>query len=334
MRAWWVEEPGPIDGHPLRFGERGDPVPGPGELLVRVSVCGVCRTDLHLSEGDLRPHRPNTIPGHEVVGRVTALGPGAHRFTVGDRVGIAWLRSTCGVCRFCTSDRENLCTSPSFTGWDADGGYAELATCPEDYAYAIPEQFTDAEAAPLLCAGIIGYRALRRAALPKGGRLGIYGFGGSAHLAAQVALYEGATVHVMTRSKPAQQLALDLGASSAGDAYDAPPEPLDAAILFAPAGGLVPVALRALDRGGILAIAGIHLTDIPTLVYATDLFEEREVRSVTANTRRDGKEFLALAARIPLRPTVTEYPLERAHDALGDLAHDRLTGAAVLDLGT
>lgn len=334
MRAWWVEQPGPIDEGPLRFGESIDPLPGPGEILVEVAVCGVCRTDLHLAEGDLAPHRPRTVPGHEIVGRVVACGPGATRFQIGTRVGIAWLRSTCGTCRFCTSGRENLCLSPSFTGWDADGGYADLAVAPEDYTYALPDAFSDVDAAPLLCAGIIGYRALRRAALPSGGRLGIYGFGGSAHLAAQVALYEGATVHVFTRSKDAQRLALELGAASAGDSDDEPPEPLDAAILFAPAGDLVPVALRALDRGGTLAIAGIHLTDIPVLRYATDLFQERQVRSVTANTRRDGEEFLSIAARIPIRPTVTPYPLAHADQALSDLAHDRLVGAAVLEVGT
>jgi propanol-preferring alcohol dehydrogenase len=332
VRAWWVERPGPVDTGPLQYGERPAPVPGPGEILVDVHVCGVCRTDLHLAEGDLRPHRTTTIPGHEVVGAVRARGPGASRFSIGDRVGIAWLRSTCGACRFCTGGRENLCVAPAFTGWDADGGYAELAVVHEDYAYAIPSQFSDRDAAPLLCAGIIGFRALRRAALPPGGRLGIYGFGGSAHLAAQVALYEGATVHVMTRSRDAQRLALELGASSAGDADAMPPEPLDAAILFAPVGWLVPVALRALDRGGTLSIAGIHLSDIPPLHYATDLFEERQVRSVTANTRADGEDFLAIAARIPIRPATTLYPLEHADDALRDLAHDRLTGAGVLQI--
>jgi propanol-preferring alcohol dehydrogenase len=274
------------------------------------------------------------VPGHEVVGHVVARGPQAARFEIGERIGVAWLRSTCGVCRFCTSDRENLCVAPSFTGWDFDGGYADLVVVPEAFAYAIPEVFSDADAAPLLCAGIIGYRALRRASLPVGGRLGIYGFGGSAHLAAQVALHEGATVHVLTRSTDAQRLALDLGAASAGGADSEPPEPLDAAILFAPVGDLVPVALRALDRGGTLAIAGIHLSDIPALNYASDLFQERQVRSVTANTRRDGREFLEIAARIPILPTVTPYPLEQADRALADLAHDRLIGAAVLEVGT
>ena len=332
MKAWWVERPGPIDSNPMMFGDRPPPVPATGEILVDVSVCGVCRTDLHLAEGDLQPHRSNTVPGHEVVGRVAALGDGATRFALGDRVGIAWLRSTCGRCRFCASGRENLCASPLFTGWDADGGYADKAVVPEAYAYAIPPAFSDTDAAPLLCAGIIGFRALRRAELPDGGRLGIYGFGGSAHLAAQVALHEGATVHVLTRSKRAQRLALDLGCASAGDADAMPPEPLDAAILFAPVGSLVPTALAALDRGGTLAIAGIHLSDVPVLNYQAHLFQERQVRSVTANTRADGEEFLAIAARIPIRPTVVPYPLSRADRALCDLAADRLTGAAVLEV--
>jgi len=332
MQAWWVEHPGPIDGTPLRFGERPEPAVGPRDVLVEVSVCGVCRTDLHLAEGDLAPHRPATIPGHEIVGRVVARGAKARRFEIGSRVGIAWLRQTCGICRFCHGGRENLCVAPAFTGWDADGGYAERAVVHEDFAYALPDVFDDAEAAPLLCAGIIGYRALRRAALPPGGRLGIYGFGASAHLAAQVARYEGASVHVMTRSLDAQRLALDLGVDSAQGATDEPPEPLDAAILFAPAGDLVPVALRALDRGGTLSIAGIHLSTIPPLDYDTELFEERQVRSVTANTRQDGAELLALAAQIPIRPTVVRYPLARAAEALADLAHDRLTGAAVIEV--
>jgi len=328
--AWWVERPGPIDTGPLRSGDRPDPVPQPGEVLVRVAACGVCRTDLHLAEGDLAPHRPNTVPGHEVVGRVIARGRDAHRFAVGDRIGIAWLRSTCGHCVFCRSGRENLCVSPAFTGWDADGGYAELAVVPENYAYAIPESFSDTDAAPLLCAGIIGYRALRRSALPKEGRLGIYGFGASAHLAAQVALHEGATVHVMTRAPDARRLAKELGAASVQGADDEPPEKLDAAILFAPVGDLVPAAMAALDRGGTLAVAGIHLTDIPGLQYQKHLFQERQLRSVTANTRRDGEELLALAAEIPIRPTVVPYPLEQADRALADMVHDKLTGAAVL----
>jgi propanol-preferring alcohol dehydrogenase len=330
MRAWVVETPGPVDGQPLRLVEREAPLPGPGEVRVAVSVCGVCRTDLHLAEGDLTPHAPAVVPGHEVVGVVDALGPGATRFAVGERIGIAWLRHTCGVCRFCVRGDENLCLAPRFTGWDADGGYAEHAVVDERYAYRLPERFGDEEVAPLLCAGIIGYRALKRAALPEGGRLGIYGFGGSAHLAAQVALAQGATVHVLTRSPDARRLALELGAASAGDTYDAPPEPLDAAIVFAPVGDIVPVALEALDRGGTCAIAGIHLSDVPALDYQRHLFQERQVRSVTANTRADGEEFLALAERIGITVHTEAYPLDRADEALADLAHDRVTGAAVL----
>ena len=241
-----------------------------------------------------------------------------------------WLAHTCGTCRFCLSGRENLCLAPRFTGWDIDGGYAEYAVVDEAYAYALPDAFDDVEAAPLLCAGIIGYRALQRANLPDGGRLGIYGFGGSAHLTAQVALARGARVHVMTRSAEAQQLALELGAASAGDADAPPPEPLDAAILFAPVGTLVPPALAALDRGGTLAIAGIHLSDIPPLQYQEHLFEERTLQSVTANTRRDGEEFLAEAARIRLRVSAVPYPMAHADDALRDLHDDKVNGAAVL----
>jgi propanol-preferring alcohol dehydrogenase len=330
MKAWVVRHPGPIDGDALAFVERAVPVPGPGEVRVRVTVCGVCRTDLHLAEGDLAPHGHDVIPGHEVVGVVDEIGEQTSRFSVGDRIGIAWLRATCGACRFCLRGDENLCVEPRFTGWDFDGGYAEYAIIDERFAYAIPAAFSDEEAAPLLCAGIIGFRALRRAALPPGGRLGIYGFGASAHLAAQVAMAEGATVHVMTRSSDARVLARDLGVASAGDTLDAPPEPLDSAIIFAPAGEIVPTALAALDRGGTLAIAGIHLSDIPRLRYADHLFQERQLRSVTANTRRDGEEFLTVAARISIRVEVTPYPLAHADEALRDLAHDRVSGAAVL----
>jgi propanol-preferring alcohol dehydrogenase len=317
---------------PLVAADRPDPVPGRGEVLLKVRVCGVCRTDLHLAEGDLTPRHAGVIPGHEVVGEVIGQGPGAARFGIGERVGVAWLGGTCGACRFCLRGQENLCLSPTFTGWDRDGGYAELITVAENFAYRIPETFSDEEAAPLLCAGIIGYRALTRAELPIGGRLGIYGFGGSAHLAAQIALYRGARVYVMTRSAQARALALDLGATFAGGAEEQPPDPLDAAILFAPAGGLVPVALRALDRGGTLAVAGIHLSDIPSLHYADELFEERQLRSVTANTRADGEEFFRIAAEIPLRPTTVAYPFEAADRALRDLAEDRITGAAVLHM--
>jgi propanol-preferring alcohol dehydrogenase len=297
---------------------------------MRVTASAVCRTDLHLAEGDLAPRRARITPGHEVVGTVVQCGHQAGGFAVGDRAGVAWLRGTCGACRYCTRGAENLCPQSTYTGWDADGGYAEFCVVPAAYAYHLPAGYPDTELAPLLCAGIIGFRALRRSRLPPGGRLGIYGFGASAHLAAQVAIAEGATVHVMTRSAAARDLALALGAASAGSASDPPPDPLDAAIIFAPAGGLVPTALAALDRGGTLAIAGIHLSDVPALRYQEHLFYERSVCSVTANTRRDGREFLDLAGRHRLRVSVTEYALDDADRALADLAADRVTGAAVL----
>jgi propanol-preferring alcohol dehydrogenase len=330
MRAWAVDKPGPIDTGPLVRVDRAEPHPGPGEVRIKVSACGVCRTDLHLAEGDLQPHRQGTIPGHQVVGTVDERGPETDRFEEGDRIGIAWLRHTDNTCRFCTRGDENLCVDPKFTGWDADGGYADYAVVPEAYAYVLPDVFDDVHVAPLLCAGIIGYRALRRANLPVNGRLGIYGFGASAHLAAQVAMFEGATVHVMTRDEEAQRLALELGAASAQGAADPPPEPLDAAILFAPVGTLVPPALEALDRGGTLSIAGIYLTDIPSLNYDRDLFEERTLTSVTANTRADGEAFLDIAARIPIQTMTRIYEFDEADRALADLAHGRITGVAVV----
>lgn len=328
--AWVVERPGPIGSAPLRRVQRPVADPGPGELLVQVSACGVCRTDLHLAEGDLPPHRARCTPGHEIVGRVLGCGPGTAGFAPGDRVGAAWLAGTCGACRYCRAGRENLCPQSRYTGWDIHGGYADLTVVAAAYTYRLPEGIPDEELAPLLCAGIIGYRALERAQLPPGGRLGLYGFGASAHLTAQLALGRGATVHVLTRAPEARSLALELGAASAGGAYDPPPEPLDAAILFAPVGDLVPVALAALDRGGTLAVAGIHLTDIPVLSYPTHLFQERTLRSVTANTRADGAAYLAEAARRRPRVHVRRYPMSRADAALADLAADRVTGVAVL----
>lgn len=331
MSAWRVEKPGPIDGGPVVLERVDIPEPAPDELLVRVLACGVCRTDLHVAEGDLPVHREGVIPGHEVVGEVVALGAAAGAaFRVGDRVGIAWLRHTCGQCRFCLRGNENLCPRSRYTGWDADGGYAEFATVPAAYALALPQGYGDTELAPLLCAGIIGYRALKRADLPAGGRLGIYGFGGSAHLAAQVALARGAEVHVMTRDPEARRLALELGAASAQGAAEPPPVQLDSAILFAPVGDLVLPAMAALDRGGVLSVAGIHLSDIPVLNYQRHLFQEREIRSVTANTRADSREFLALAGDHRLEVTVHPYPLVEADRALRDLRHGRFAGAAVL----
>lgn len=330
MRAWIVDRPGPVAGGPLRRVDRPEPAPGPGQVRVRVTCCGVCRTDLHLAEGDLPPRRHGVTPGHEVVGVVDSCGAGATRFTMGQRVGIAWLGATDGTCRFCRSERENLCTSPTFTGWDVDGGYADLCLVDEDFAYALPDGLTDEQAAPLLCAGIIGYRALRRAEVPDGGRLGIYGFGGSAHLTAQIALGLGYRVHVLTRGAHNRRLALELGCHSAAGAADDPPEPLDSAILFAPAGDLVPVALRALDRGGTLATAGIWLSQIPALDYDDVLFQERTLRSVTANTRADGQELLELAVRLGVRAATVPYAMADADRALTDLAAGAFSGAAVL----
>ena len=323
--------PGPMTGAPLEWVSIPRPAPGSGELLVAVRSCGVCRTDLHVTEGDLPVHRPRVVPGHEVVGEVVELGPGdCHDFAVGDRVGVAWLRHTCGRCAYCSRGSENLCSDSRYTGWDADGGYAEFTTVPAAFAHRLPTGYSDTELAPLLCAGVIGYRALLRASLPPGGRLGIYGFGGSAHLTAQVALAQGARVHVMTRGEHARELALALGASSAQGMADRPPEPLDAAILFAPVGELVLPALEALDRGGVLSIAGIHLSDIPVLNYQRHLFQEREIRSVTANTRADARAFLAFVAEHRVTVTAPHYPLSRADEALTDLSAGRINGAAVL----
>jgi propanol-preferring alcohol dehydrogenase len=329
MRAWTVE-PGRSPPGILRAVERPAPVPGPGEVLLAVRACGVCRTDLHLRDGELPAKRPGVVPGHQIVGEVIGLGPHASRFRPGERVGVAWLRSTCGRCRFCLRGDENLCVEPQFTGWDADGGFADVAVAPEAYAYRLPEGFDDLHAAPLLCAGIIGYRALVRARVPDGGSLGLWGFGASAHLTLQVALHLGARVHVFTRAPAAQELARRLGAVSAQGVADSSPEPLASAILFAPVGDLVPVALAALDRGGTLAIAGVHLSDVPVLDYQAHLFEERTLTSVTANTRADGRELLALASAIPLAPEVTTYEFEAADRALDDLASDGVVGTAVV----
>jgi propanol-preferring alcohol dehydrogenase len=330
VQAWVVDTPGPIDGGPLRRLERPQPEPGPTEVRVVVSCCGVCRTDLHLAEGDLPPRRAAVTPGHEVVGRVDAVGPRARRFSPGERIGVAWLGRTDGTCRFCRRGDENLCTSPQFTGWHRDGGYADACVVDERYAYRLPETIDDEHAAPLLCAGIIGYRALRRADVRPGGRLGIYGFGGSAHLTAQLALAQGMRVHVFTRGERNRQLARALGADSVEEAAAPSPEPLDGAVLFAPAGDLVPVALRALDRGATLAVAGVWLSRIPGLDYADELFQERHLRSVTANTRADGEEFLRLAGRLGIRATTVAYPMAEAPTALADLAHGQFSGAAVL----
>jgi alcohol dehydrogenase, propanol-preferring len=324
----------PIATAPLRLEERPVPAPEDDEVLVRVHACGVCRTDLHVVEGDLPLVRSPIVPGHQVVGVVERVGAAARRFRPGDRVGIAWLRRTCGVCAFCRSGRENLCVRPEFTGYHADGGFADYARVPEAFAYAIPPVFGDAEAAPLLCAGIIGYRALKLAEVPAGGRLGIYGFGSSAHVTLPVARARGCEVYVCTREASHRELAARLGATWTGGLDEPMPAPMDGTIVFAPVGDLVPRALRGLAAGGTVTLAGIYMSTIPALDYERDLFHERRLRSVTANTRADGVELLAEAARIPLRPTVTTFPLEAASEALQQLSRGAFAGSGVLLTGS
>jgi propanol-preferring alcohol dehydrogenase len=309
-----------------------DPVPDRGEILVRVSCCAVCRTDLHVVDGDIPARRMPLVPGHQVVGRVEASGDGCRRFRQGDRVGIAWLRRTCGSCEFCRAGSENLCGDSAYTGWHEDGGYAEKAVVDEDFAYAIPPEFTDLDAAPLLCAGIIGFRALRRSEVPDGGRLALYGFGSSAHIVLQIARHRGCEVFVATRGDSHRALARAMGAAWVGDAFDAPPVAVDSAIVFAPAGAIVPAALRAVRKGGTVALAGIHMSPVPEMDYESCLFHEKSLRSVEANTRLDGEELFREAAAIPIRPRVTTYPLSRANDALADLRNDRIDGTGVLEM--
>jgi propanol-preferring alcohol dehydrogenase len=321
---------GAIEDHPLALSDLALPDPGVREILVRVRTCGVCRTDLHVCEGDLPIHREHVVPGHEIVGEVERAGARCVRFKPGDRVGVAWLRETCGTCVYCRRGRENLCPNAKFTGYDHDGGYAEYAIVREDFAYPIPSTLGDEEAAPLLCAGIIGYRAIKRAAIERGMTVGLYGFGGSAHIALQVLAYWRCRVFVMTRGGAHRELAESMGAQWVGTAQERPPHLLDAAILFAPAGDIVPACMEALDRGGVLAIAGIYLSPIPQLDYEKHLFYEREIRSVTANTRADAEEFLKIAGEIPIRTHTQFFGLEAASDALRELKHDRIKGAGVL----
>jgi len=332
MKVAVVHQPAPIESHPIRYEEVPQPRPAAGELLIRVLACGVCRTDLHVTEGDLPPRGSRIVPGHEVVGVVESCGAGVSNFRPGERAGIAWLRETCGVCKYCLRGAENLCPNARFTGYDHDGGYAEYAVIRADYAYHLPENLDVDATAPLLCAGIIGYRALKRAAVRPGSTVGLYGFGGSAHISLQVARYWGCRVFVMTRGGAHREHAREMGADWVGTAQQTPPEPLDSAILFAPAGELVPPAMAALDRGGVLAVAGIYLSPVPRLDYPRELFYEKELRSVTANTRTDGQEFLELASRIPIRPTVHRFAFDEANRALEMLKHDQLKGAGVLHL--
>ena len=330
MKACLLHSPAPVDQNPLVFTDATDPQPGPGEVLVRVKYCGVCRTDLHVVEGELPPRKSPVIPGHQIIGEVTKSGEGATRLKLGARVGIPWLHRTDQSCEYCRKGMENLCDHPSFTGYTVDGGFAEYAVAPEDFVYPIPEAFPDEQAAPLLCAGIIGFRSLRLSGIERGGRLGFYGFGAAAHVAIQVARHWGAEVYACTRGAKHQQLALQLGAVWAGEAAAEPPAKLDAAIIFAPAGELVPAALRALKKGGVLVLGGIHMSPIPPLDYNL-LYQERVIRSVANNTRQDGEDFLRVAAEIPVRTRVTLYPLRDANRALNDLKGDRINGAAVLD---
>jgi len=329
MKACLVESPARIETKPLRLAEVPKPTPAAGEVLVKVHACGVCRTDLHVVEGELPARKSPVIPGHQVVGVVEECGPGAERFRPGARVGIAWLRRTCGVCEYCRSGRENLCERAEFTGWTADGGYAAYLAAPEDFVYALPEGFSDLHVAPLLCAGIIGFRALRLSGAQPGGSLGLYGFGAAAHLAIQVARHWKMSVYAFSRDARHRKLALDLGAVWAGDSFDEPPASLDAAVVFAPAGELAIAALRVLKRGGVVALGGIHMSPIPPMDYAL-LYHERVVRSVANNTRRDGEDFLRLAAEIPIHTQVREFALEEANEALNALKNDAIRGAAVL----
>jgi len=333
VKAAILDRIAPIETSPLSLRNVPEPSPGPGEIRVRVRVCGICRTDLHVIEGDLPARRFPVIPGHQVIGTVVALGEGAGRFPVGERVGIAWLARSCGTCAFCAAGKENLCEAPQFTGYHRDGGFAEYAVVPEAFAYKVPDSFRDAEAAPLLCAGIIGYRALARAELPPGGTLALYGFGSSAHIVLQLALHRGATVYVCTRGAPHREMAKTMGAAWVGEDPAEIPVRTDSAILFAPAGELVPPALRALKKGGTLALAGIHMSDVPGMTYEECLLHEKNLRSVTANTRADGEGLLREAEEIPLRPKVTLFPLEEANRALQMLKADRIAGSGVLVVG-
>jgi propanol-preferring alcohol dehydrogenase len=324
-----LDRPAPVGASPLHVAERPVPEPGPGEVLVRVSACGICRTDLHIVEGELPLARSPIVPGHQVVGRVERVGPGVDDRRVGDRVGIAWLRWTCGSCAHCLNGRENLCERAQFTGYHADGGYADYVLAPAAFAYALPDVFDDAEAAPLLCAGIIGYRALRLTRVAPGQRLLMYGFGSSAHITLQVAIARGVDVYVCTRAPAQQTLARALGAAWTGGLAERTPTLVAGAIIFAPAGELVPMALRNLAPGGTLALAGIFMTAIPSFEHA-DLYRERTITTVTANTRPDGRELLAEAARIPVRPTVTTFPLDQANVALQGLKAGAFAGSGVL----
>ena len=332
MKACVLRGPAAIETNPLEYAEVATPQPKAGEVLVRVRACGVCRTDLHVIEGELPPRKSPLIPGHQVVGVIEKRGEGARRFAAGARVGIAWLHRTDGTCEYCRAGVENLCDNPMFTGYTVDGGYAEFIVAPEDFAYAIPEGIPDEQAAPLLCAGIIGFRSLRLSGVKRGSRLGFYGFGAAAHVAIQVARHWGVEVFAFTRDARHQKLAMELGAAWAGGTLNEPPKKLDATIVFAPAGEIVPAALKALKKGGALVLGGIHMSPIPSFSYDL-LYEERQIRSVANNTRKDGEDFLRVAAEIPIRTRVQVFPLDEANRALNALKNDAIPGAAVLRIG-
>ncbi len=331
MKANVLPATAPVETNPLRWSEVPVPKPAAGEVLVRVLCCGVCRTDLHVIEGELPQRKMPIIPGHQVIGRVEANGDGATRFAPGARVGVAWLHHTDGTCDYCLAGEENLCDHPSFTGYTIDGGYAEYITAAQDFVYSIPAEFPDEQAAPLLCAGIIGFRSLRLTGIKPGGRLGFYGFGAAAHLAIQVARHWNVEVYASTRDARHQRLAMELGAVWAGGSLDEPPRKLDAAIIFAPAGEIVPAALRALRKGGALVLGGIHMSRIPPLDYDL-LYEERVIRSVANNTRQDGEDFLRTAAEIPIRTHIEVFSMSEANRALNQLKNDAIEGAAVLKI--
>lgn len=325
-----LKAPRPIKEKPLVMAEVEKPTPGPQEVRVKILACGICHTDLHVVEGELPSKKLPVIPGHQIVGVVESVGKKATRFRAGDKVGVAWLSSTCGKCEFCLKGKENLCEKARFTGYDVDGGYAEYTVVSQDFAYPIPQGFSDTEAAPLLCAGVIGFRALRLSKIEKGGRLGLFGFGASAHIVIQIAKYWGCHVYVFTRGEEHRKLARDLGAVWAGGAKDTPPAKVQSAIIFAPAGKLVLDALRVLEKGGTLALAGIYMTPIPEMNYQEHLYYEKTVRSVANSTREDAKDLLELAGKIPVRAEVQEFPLKEANRALLLLKQGKIQGAGVL----
>jgi propanol-preferring alcohol dehydrogenase len=332
MKAMVLSQFGPVEEKPLKLQEVEQPVPGPGEILLKINYCGVCHTDLHTVEGELTGVNLPRIPGHQVVGTVEKIGEGVTLFQRHDRAGVAWLYSSCGRCRYCRSGRENLCEEARFTGYDVNGGYAEYMVVPENFAYELPEDFADEKAAPLLCAGIIGYRALRLSRIKPGEKLGLFGFGASAHITIQVARFWGCSVYVFSRSQEHRNHALQLGAKWVGSPEEMPPEKLDSAIVFAPAGEIARQALRVIDRGGTVALGGIYMTSIPPLDYQKELYFEKSLKSVANATRQDGVEFLKIASEIPVDADVQIYPLEKANEALLDVKQSRIKGTAVLKI--